>query len=110
MRARSSSPTRKHSAHFAGLATGHQHRTLGIILNHVDAYVFMKDAEGRYIFYANSKVCEVMQYPLEEILGHTDAELLSAEAAADIMAFDQQALVSPFPLRRARSLATRQPG
>jgi diguanylate cyclase (GGDEF)-like protein/PAS domain S-box-containing protein len=103
MSARSSSPTRKHSAHFAGLATGHQHSPLAIILNHVDAYVFMKDADGRYI-YANSKVCEVMQYPLEEILGHTDAELLSAEAAADIMAFDQQALASPFPLRREESI------
>ena len=31
------------------------------MLNYIDAYVFMKDADGRYI-YANSKVCEVLQY------------------------------------------------
>lgn len=74
-----------------------------LILNHVDAHVFMKDAGGRYL-YANSKACEVLRHPLAEILGHTDAEFLSAEAAAEVMAFDQQVLASSHPLSREETL------
>ena len=80
-----------------------QHDLLALVLKHVDAHVFMKDAAGRYL-YANPKVCEALQHPLVEILGHTDAELIPAAAAAEIMAFDRQVLATTGPLRREETV------
>lgn len=80
-----------------------QHDLLAMVLNHVDAHVFMKDSGGRYL-YANPKVCEVLRHPLAEILGRTDDELMSAEAAADIRQFDQQVLASSNPLSREETI------
>jgi diguanylate cyclase (GGDEF)-like protein/PAS domain S-box-containing protein len=87
------------------LEVGTRHDLLALILKHVDAHVFMKDAGGHYL-YANPQVCAALQRPLEEILGHTDAELLPAEAAADLMTFDQQVLAAGQPLRREEKVVT----
>jgi len=92
-------PTSGQNAPMPALEDGTQHDLLALILKHVDAHVFMKDAAGHYL-YANPKVCTALQHPLEEILGHTDAELLPAAAAADLMTFDQQVLSDRRPLRR----------
>jgi len=87
------------------LEAGTQHDLLALILEHVDAHVFMKDAAGHYL-YANPKVCAALQRPLEEILGHTDAELLPAKTAADLMAFDRQVFSAGQPLRREETVIT----
>ena len=87
------------------LGVGTQQDLLALILKHVDAHVFMKDAAGHYL-YANPKVCAALQHPLEEILGHTDSELMPAKAAADLMTFDRQVLAGGRPLRREETLTT----
>jgi len=87
------------------LEAGTQHDLLALILKHVDAHVFIKDSTGHYL-YANPKTCAALQHPLEEILGHTDAELLPADAAADLMTFDQQVLAAGQPLRREEKVVT----
>jgi diguanylate cyclase (GGDEF)-like protein/PAS domain S-box-containing protein len=84
-------------------ASAGQQDLLALVLKHVDAHVFMKDTAGRYL-YANPKVCEALQHPLAEILGHTDAELIPAAAAAEIMAFDRQVLATTGPLRREETV------
>jgi len=96
-------PTSGETLHLAALEAGTQHDLLALILKHVDAHVFMKDAAGHYL-YANPKVCATLQHPLEEILGHTDAELLPAEAADAIMTFDRQVLAAGRPLRREETV------
>jgi len=70
-------PTSGENLHLAALEAGTQHDLLAHILKHVDAHVFMKDAAGHYL-YADPKVCAALRHPLEEILGHTDAELMPA--------------------------------
>jgi diguanylate cyclase (GGDEF)-like protein/PAS domain S-box-containing protein len=85
------------------METGTVHDLLALILKHVDAHIYMKDAAGRYL-YANPKVCETLQHPLEEILGHTDAEFLAPEVAARISGFDQQVLAATGPLRREETV------
>ena len=89
--------------HPAGSDSQGQHDLLALVLKHVDAHVFVKDAAGRYL-YANPKACESLQHPLAEILAHTDAELMPAEAAADIMQFDRRVLAASHPLRREEKL------
>jgi diguanylate cyclase (GGDEF)-like protein/PAS domain S-box-containing protein len=89
----------------AALEAGTEHDLLALILKHVDAHVFMKDAAGHYL-YANPKACAALQHPLDEILGRTDAELLPAEAAADFMTLDRQVLAGGRPLRREETLTT----
>lgn len=84
---------------------GLQHDLLELVLKHVDAHIFMKDAAGRYL-YANPKVCDTLKHPLEEVLGHTDAELLPATTAADIMQFDRQVLAAHRPLRREEAVVS----
>lgn len=84
---------------FADFATEDRDNLLGMVLNHVDTHIFIKDADGRYL-YANPKVCEGLQLPLEQILGHTDDDLMPGEVAAEIIKFDRQVLASQRALRR----------
>ncbi len=84
---------------FADFAAEDRDNLLGMVLNHVDTHIFIKDADGRYL-YANPKVCETMQRTLVEILGHKDNDLLPGEVAAEIMAFDREVLASQRALRR----------
>jgi diguanylate cyclase (GGDEF)-like protein/PAS domain S-box-containing protein len=48
---------------------------LKTVLNNVDAHIYMKDANHRYV-YANPKVEELMATPVEKIIGHTRQEIL----------------------------------
>jgi len=72
---------------------------LGAVLANVDAFVYMKAVDGRYL-YANDKVIELFGMPIEDVLGHTDAELLSPDVARKIMSLDRKVLSSG--LRQAR--------
>jgi diguanylate cyclase (GGDEF)-like protein/PAS domain S-box-containing protein len=70
-----------------------QKALLDTVLGHIDAHVYMKDRQGRYV-YVNPPVAAQFGRPIEQILGHTDRELLppgEAEAltGGDTQVFDQ---------------------
>jgi len=64
-------------------------RLLSTVLANVEAHIYMKGEDRRYL-YANPHVQELMGRPLEKIIGHTDEELLPAETAAVVTAFDDE--------------------
>ena len=66
----------------------HQLETL---LDHVAAYVFTKNLDGRYT-YVNRLSCELLGRSASEILGRLDSELFAPQAAAAIRANDQAVL------------------
>ena len=45
---------------------------LGTILNSVDAFIYIKDTQLRYQ-YANSKVCQLFELPLDQVVAQTDS-------------------------------------
>jgi two-component system sensor histidine kinase/response regulator len=53
---------------------------LDTVLNNVDAHVYMKDQNRRYI-YVNAKMADSMGLPVEEIVGKRDRELMPDMAA-----------------------------
>jgi PAS domain S-box-containing protein len=61
------------------------------ILNNVDAFIYLKDPAGRYLF-ANRRVLDLWGRRLEEVIGHGDEMFFDAEAAARIRAVDRQVL------------------
>ena len=69
-----------------------QRRLLDSVLDNVDAHVYMKDQDRRFI-YANAKMAEVIGRPVEEILGKLDREVMSAAAADEAWAQDRAVLV-----------------
>ncbi|WP_227470439.1 CHASE domain-containing protein [Massilia sp. YMA4] len=57
-----------------------QRRLLDSVLDTVDAHVYMKDAERRYV-YVNARQAQVMGRPADSIVGRTDRELMPAAQA-----------------------------
>ncbi len=78
---------------------------LSRILGHIDAHIYMKNRDGQYL-YANRGVEEIMGLPAREILGKTDTELLPAEVASAIIAFDQDVFRCDKPIRREMEIIT----
>lgn len=70
-----------------------RNQLLSTILSNVDAYVYLKDHEGRYR-YANQKVVELYGRPAHDIVGHTDLELLKPEVASRLVQLDRSVLDS----------------
>ncbi|MEC5160575.1 CHASE domain-containing protein [Janthinobacterium sp. CG_S6] len=62
---------------------------LDTVLNNVDAHVYMKDQDRRYI-YANAKMAEVLGRPVADIIGKLDRELMPAARADAAWEFDKQ--------------------
>jgi PAS domain S-box-containing protein len=62
---------------------------LDTVLNSVDAQVYMKDQDRRYI-YVNKKMAEVMGYPVSKIIGRLDRELLPPLQADASWELDRQ--------------------
>lgn len=56
---------------------------LNIILNSVDAFIYIKDRQLRYQ-YANSKVCELFGRPLDQVMNQTDEVFFDAATAAKL--------------------------
>ncbi|HJV02873.1 MAG TPA: CHASE domain-containing protein [Burkholderiaceae bacterium] len=69
-----------------------QRLLLDTVLNNVDARVYMKNQDRRYI-YANAKVAQVMGLPVQDIIGKEDRELLPA-AAADAAWADDRSVIA----------------
>jgi two-component system NtrC family sensor kinase len=55
--------------------------------------VFTKDLQGRYT-YINSAGARYLGLPAEQIIGHKDSDLMSAEEAQNTMEFDRQTLLA----------------
>jgi diguanylate cyclase (GGDEF)-like protein/PAS domain S-box-containing protein len=62
---------------------------LATVLANVDAHIYVKDREGRYL-YANAKVLELYGRRIEDVLGHDDLDLLERGTAERLMALDRQ--------------------
>jgi PAS domain S-box-containing protein len=61
------------------------------ILESVDAYIFLKDTQGRYLF-VTSKVCKLFGVAQEEVIGQSDARFFDAEANVKISIDDRLVL------------------
>lgn len=79
------------------LVTGR--RLLSTVLDNVDAHIYMKGEDRRYI-YANPHVQDLMGRRLEEIIGHTDQELLPPDTVAIVTAFDDEVFRTGNPICR----------
>lgn len=64
---------------------------LETVLDHVNAYVFTKNREGRYT-YVNPLCCELLGRPASEILGRLDSELFSSASAEQVLANDREVM------------------
>ena len=64
---------------------------LQTLLNHVGAYVYAKDAQGRYT-YANQMVCELLGQPLEVLLGVPSGQFFDFTASDQIQTNDHRVL------------------
>ncbi|QNA89173.1 EAL domain-containing protein [Massilia sp. Dwa41.01b] len=64
---------------------------LNAILSNVDAAIYLKDVEGRYL-YANAPVLALYDRPLQDLVGRTDAELMPPELAQRIAEIDREVL------------------
>lgn len=60
---------------------------LAIILDSVDAYIYIKDPQLRYQ-YANGKVCELFGLTLAEVLGKTDEVFFDADTVTKLRVND----------------------
>lgn len=64
---------------------------LRIILDSVDAYIYLKDSKGRYLF-ANRPVRELWHAEMEDIVGFGDEKFFDAESVANIQLNDRRVL------------------
>jgi two-component system sensor histidine kinase NreB len=55
--------------------------------------IYLKDAWGRYLL-ANTSAKEIIGWPIEEIIGRSDADLLGPEAAGSLMETDRQVMTT----------------
>ncbi|OSM00106.1 PAS domain-containing protein [Magnetofaba australis] len=68
-------------------ALAQQKALLNTVLENIDGYVYMKDAQRRYL-YVNSKTAALYQKTPEQIIGKLDEELLSPQVAAEFARLD----------------------
>lgn len=78
------------------------HHLLDTVLDHVEANVYLKDAQGRYL-YVNRSTQKAVQLTPEQMLGHSDAELFPADIAKAYMAVDERVFASGQPQRAEES-------
>lgn len=64
---------------------------LDTILNSVEAYIYIKDRQLRYL-YVNRKVCEMFGRAASEIIGKTDAEFFDEATCEHLRANDQRVI------------------
>ncbi|MEM6353693.1 MAG: PAS domain S-box protein [Cyanobacteria bacterium P01_D01_bin.14] len=69
---------------------------LNSVIETIPGFFFAKDRQGRHIA-LNSNLAKFLGRPIAEILGKTDAELLPAEIAAEIMAKDREIMTAGQP-------------
>lgn len=67
-------------------------------MKHAPCLCFMKSAETGKYEYVNNAMCEVMKMHTEAVLGKTDWELFSAEAAMNYISYDVRVLKEKKPV------------
>jgi len=83
-----------------------EHELLNILLTHIEASIYIKDRQGRYL-YANSATMVNLGVASQEhtsITGLTDFDLLPQAVAEQLWTFDRQVLEQGGPLRREERL------
>ncbi len=88
------------------LPPGFDQALLAIVLEHVDAYIYLKDHDGRYL-YVNPKVAELLGRSRLDILGRRDDDLLPPEVVAPIRALDHAVLAGNARLVREEMVTDR---
>ncbi len=64
---------------------------LAIILESVEAFIYIKDVNYRYQ-YANRQVCELFGRTMENVIGHDDSEFFDEKTVANLRQVDQQVI------------------
>ena len=64
---------------------------LAIILESVEAFIYIKDVNYRYQ-YANRQVCELFGRTMENVIGHDDSEFFDEKTVANLRLVDQQVI------------------
>jgi len=65
-----------------------QKNQLSLVLENMDAYVYIKDREGRYL-YVNDHLARLYAKPVKEIVGQFEQDLLPAETSERLAAMDK---------------------
>jgi diguanylate cyclase (GGDEF)-like protein/PAS domain S-box-containing protein len=73
-------------------------RKLFLILESVDAHIYLKGADGRYLF-ANRSVRDVFGVTLEQLVGQDDACFVEADSLVQLRENDRQVLEDGLTLR-----------
>lgn len=60
-----------------------QIQSMSELLNNIDAYVFTKDLEGKYI-YVNADVAELFQTPIQDIIGKDDSYFFDLDVSDEL--------------------------
>lgn len=60
-----------------------QIQSMSELLNNIDAYVFTKDLEGKYI-YVNADVAELFQIPIQDIIGKDDSYFFDLDVSDEL--------------------------
>jgi diguanylate cyclase (GGDEF)-like protein/PAS domain S-box-containing protein len=68
-----------------------QNQQLQTTLDHVGAYIFTKDLQGRYTF-ANKLVCELFGKRLDKVIGFTDENFFDLELANNLRINDRRVM------------------
>ena len=61
------------------------------VLNQVGAYIFTKDAAGRYL-YVNEQVRQLFGVPIEQIIGRDDSHFFDLDRSDELIANDRRVL------------------
>lgn len=69
-----------------------QKQLLSVILDNVEAYVYMKDEERRFL-YVNSKVADLFGLPSEQIIGQKEQDILPKDTAEHFHQSDSKAII-----------------
>ena len=72
---------------------GEQRRFLDTVNDNVQANIYIKDENGRYL-YVNQAVATVFGRPIADILGKSDIEIQPPQTARQLMEFDSEVRVS----------------
>jgi PAS domain S-box-containing protein len=72
---------------------GEQRRFLDTVNDNVQANIYIKDENGRYL-YVNQAVATVFGRPIADILGKSDIEIHPPQTARQLMEFDSEVRVS----------------
>ncbi len=75
-----------------------EQKLLGIVLDHVEAHIYVKDREGRFI-YANPPSLQMLGRSLPEVIGRTNAELFPADVASTLTASDEAVFSADAPVQ-----------